>query len=120
MASDTFSFKPSDEQREWILQYQQDRGSPDDPMKKSDALRELVNAGLQRHYGGLRDTFFLELAKVTLGVALAVTVLWAMTDLGALEFPSYLFWGVSLGSTAVHYSPYNPVSALFGRSKHAS
>lgn len=110
MASETFSFKPSDEQRDLVIDYQEEHG-----LKKSDALRELVDRGLANYYGGLRDTFFLELAKVSLGVALAVTFLWMSTDL-AFRFYTYMFWGLSVGATALHYSPYNPVSSVFGSS----
>lgn len=82
-------------------------------VSRSKAIRELVQKGIEAEFGGLADSFFIELAKYSAAIALTLTFVWWYTGVG--QFYTYLFYGMALGSLVVHHSRANPIAALKDR-----
>lgn len=116
----TFSFKPDDRQQRLILQYQESEG-----LIKSEALSDLVDVGLEYHFGGMDRYFFWELTKMGVWVGLTLSLLWWWGGVGLLPIGAYLapltyfFLSLALISLLVHLSDANPFGwflGLLGRS----
>lgn len=109
-----------DQQADQVLMYQEKKG-----LTKSKAGGELLDVGLDYHFGGLDRYFFWELTKMGVWVGLTLSLLWWWGGVGLLPVDAYLapltyfFLSLALISLLVHLSDANPfgwIVGLVGRS----
>lgn len=118
--NDPLKFRPTDRQQQLIELYQRAEGGPDNPKIKSEAIRDLLDLGLAKYFGGIGDRFFYELSKASLYIAVTISLVsWStglntITTLAILDTIAYVMFGLVLGSLVIHFSAANPVSWLTG------